>query len=406
MTIQIRSTRPDEFRAAAGAFATALMFAPPDDAAWERSLPSWDDMPSFSAWDGDHCVGHAGHFIVDTTVPGGARLATGAVSRVGVLPTHRRRGLATGLMRALIDDAVERNFALLSLRASEAVIYRRYGFGVAGDYCAVELLPARATPVAGATDVGSFAIVDPAELLDTVPPLYDRVAHRRPGIITRPSSHWWRRYLRAAIERSAGSFVVAHYDVGGEPDGYVHYTVKWDDEHADGPTGAGEIHDLFGGDDSVELGLWNYILDLDLVTRWKADERPVDDLVRVALRDERAYRLRSLDDEQWLRLIDVDAALRARTYRPASGSVTIGVSDAILPTNDGTWRVTAEGAERTDDEPDLATDITTLSAAYLGGRSWSMLAGTGAVDVKRDDAVAVADTLFASHPLPFCGSFF
>ncbi len=95
----------------------ALLTSPPDDERWEKNLASWQDPVSYSAWDGKTCVGHAAHFHTDTTVPGGATLSTGAVTRVGVLATHARRGAGSGLMRALIDDAVERRWPLMSLRA-------------------------------------------------------------------------------------------------------------------------------------------------------------------------------------------------------------------------------------------------------------------------------------------------
>jgi predicted acetyltransferase len=381
------------------------MVAPPDDEGWQRTLPSWDEMSSMSAWDGGRCVGHGGQFLVDTTVPGGARLASGAVSRVGVLPTHRRRGAATGLMQALVADAVDRGLALMSLRASEAVIYGRHGFGVAGDFVEAHVIPARATPIAGAADGGSFRILDPDEILDIVPPLYDRVAHRRPGTVTRPPS-WWKRYFRDAVERSSASFVAVHTDAADELDGYVHYDVKWDDGAPDGPTGTGEVNDLFGRGDAVELALWRYICELDLVTRWKATERPVDDLIRIASRDPRAYIQKVLDDEQWLRIVDVDTALSARSYQPVTGTFAIAVADPLVARNNGTWRIGADGAERCDDPPDLSAGIAAVSASYLGGRTWSALAGIGAVTEHRPGAMTIADALFFSPRAPYCGSFF
>src|SRR5690606_24769727 len=133
--------------------------------------------------------------------PGGVRLPTGAVSRVGVLSSHRRRSIATRLMEALVADAAERGLALMSLRASEATIYQRFGFGMAGDTGEAELDPRRARPIRGAAP-GSFRILDPDDILVTVMPIYERFAHRRPGCITRPAS-FWRRLFRAALERSS-----------------------------------------------------------------------------------------------------------------------------------------------------------------------------------------------------------
>jgi hypothetical protein len=52
------------------------------------------------------------------------------------------------------------------------------------------------------------------------------------------------------------------------------------------------------------------------------------------------------------------------------------------------------------------TDIAGLSTVYLGGPSWSEAAAIGLVEARHPDALDVADALFASRPLPFCGTFF
>jgi predicted acetyltransferase len=402
MAIEVRRTRPDEYRAASNTVATALMFPPHDDESWERTQPSWDESSSFSAWDGDLCVGNASQFFVDTTVPGGRRVATGAVTRVGVLPTHRRRRVASSLMEALIAEARQREAVLMSLRASEAVIYGRYGYGMAGEYTDVAIDPARARPISGATQDGSVRLLRPDEILDAVPPIYDAAATRRPGIVSRPDS-WWRRYLGDPIKGAKPSHVVLHVDDNGKPDGYAHYDVAWNDDWSGG---AGVVHDIIGITDAVELALWAYILDIDLVRSWKADERPLDDVVRAAVADRRAYSTKSVDDEQWVRVVDVDAALTARTYNDANGSVTITVTDALVDSNQETWIVDARGAQRAHEETDLVVDIGALSAAYMGGTAWHTLAAAGQVEVRNEKAVTVADNLFASRPLPFSGSFF
>ena len=66
----------------------------------------------------------------DLTVPGG-ELPTAGVTVVGVLPTHRRRGVLRSLMRAQLDDAHERGEPLAALWASEESIYGRFGYGLA-----------------------------------------------------------------------------------------------------------------------------------------------------------------------------------------------------------------------------------------------------------------------------------
>lgn len=418
--IAVRVPQADELRSVARTVAIALLFSPGDDEAWAKSEPSWKSMSSLAAFEVDESddidnagggrpVGHAGQFLVETVVPGGIRLGTGAVSRVGILPTYRRRGLATRLMEALVVDAVERSLPLMSLRASEAVIYERHGFGVAGEFAKMTLDAARARPVANAAP-GDMTILAPGDILDTVAPIYEQWlgAAIRPGAISRPDS-FWRRYFQPAIDQTDGSFVAVHHSPDSrEPDGYVHYDVAWADESS--PDGTGKIHELFGLSADVELAMWDYLCSIDLVRTWTAWERPVDDLIRFAAADRRAYRVESVSDEQWLRLVDVDRCLSARTFNPVRGTVVFAVTDPLIEANNRTWRIDAGGVSVTDEPPQCIVDIATLSAAYLGGTSWWSLDGSGRLDwvdgTDRAETVAVADRLFASRPFPFCGSFF
>ena len=203
-----------------------------------------------------------------------------------------------------------------------------------------------------------------------------------------------------------------HTSTDGVDDGFVHYSVKWKEERYLVPQGEGEVYDLWGTDPGVELALWDYLCNVDLVREWYAEERPVDDVVQFAVNDRRAHRIRSTWDEQWLRLLDVDAALGARTYADADGSFTVDVTDALLAANNGSWEISASGAKRTADGPadhraaDLAVTVTDLAAAYLGGTKWTALAGAGRIDVRDNRALALADTLFGVPWAPYCCSGF
>jgi predicted acetyltransferase len=404
MDIEIRATNPDEARTASNTVSDALIFPRMDDEAWAARQIGWTDHHSLSAWDGPACVGHVGAFRVDTTVPGGARLPTSAVTRVGVLPTYTRRGLLTTMMHRLLVEARDEGRVLASLRASEAVIYRRFGFAVAGESAEMTLTTRTAGPVESPAP-GTFRILHESEVLDIVPGLYDRFARRRVGTIDRPHV-FWTRILEDAITRKKPSFVAVHLDPSGAIDGYVHYDVQWKHQPDGSEVGAGELNDLFGADAAVERALWAYLLRVDLIQTWTADNRPSEDTIRFAIRDQRAFSSRARWDEQWLRVLDVDAALSGRTYRRGSGAVTIGVTDPLFADNNGTWTVRADGSSRADVPADLAVDIATLSAAYLGGVSWRDLHDAGQVTEHRPGAIDDADTLFAVRPLPFCGTFF
>ncbi|MGH2720939.1 MAG: GNAT family N-acetyltransferase, partial [Actinomycetota bacterium] len=102
--IAIRPAEPDELARYWATAAAAFGWGePPDDmGAFLRAISAPDRM--LAAMDGDDMVGVAGAFPFRMTVPGGEVPAAG-VTLVGVLPSHRRRGILTRLMERLFEDA-------------------------------------------------------------------------------------------------------------------------------------------------------------------------------------------------------------------------------------------------------------------------------------------------------------
>lgn len=397
----------DERRAATDTLRAALLSGPVGDEHFAASQPSWDDSDAVAAWDGDRCVGNVAAFHFDSTVPGGARVPTAGVTRVGVLPTHTRRGLLTRMMHRLLIGSRERGNVLATLHASETAIYPRFGFGLGTDAAAVTVTTQHAKPWRTAAAPGSMRLLAHTEVLGVVPDLYERVARWRVGSISRPM-WWWQRVLKEASEPTAelhakGSFVAVHTGADGTDDGYVSYEVDWADGFAENPRGVGKVHDLRGADPSTELELWRYLLDIDLIATWKAEPRPVDEPVRRAMHDSRAYEAIQRFDDQWVRLLDVDAALGARSWGHGASAVTIAVADPMFDANNGVWSISANGATRVDASPDVQVDMATLSAAYLGAVSWRDLAAAGAVRTT-DDVLDRLDGLFTVRPTPFCGT--
>lgn len=410
--IDFRVTEPHEWRAAADTFRGALLHAPSTDEDWEKpdlSLKeSWADSISITAWDGDRCVGHAGGFHFSTVVPGGATVPTSGVTRVGVRQTHTRRGVLTRAMHRLLRESYEQGKVLASLRASEAVIYSRFGFAIAGECCEIEIDRRRGARVVAPVAPGTIRILDRDETLAVIEPLHARIGLDRPGAIARPT--WMhRRLLGDALTNEKAAYVIVHSAPDGTDDGWALYSTEWGESFGEHVGGVCTVDDVWGADSSVELALWKFILELDLIDTVRAEERPVDDAVRFALPNPRHYHAKLRYDEQWVRVLDVHAALTARTYGAAAEAVTIAVADPVFDHNTGVWRISASGAERVSLAPaeaDLSTTINGLSAAYLGGTAWAELLMSSEVQQHRDGAVASADLLFASRPLPRCGTFF
>jgi predicted acetyltransferase len=151
-------------------------------------------------------------------------------------------------------------------------------------------------------------------------------------------------------------------------------------------TAEGEVavRELVALDAAARHALLSRLLDLDLTSTVRVWCLPVDDPILDLLVDLRATRPR-IGDNIWLRLVDLPAALAGRRYA-AGVDVVLGVTDALLPANAGTWRLRAEPfsedieVTRTTAAADVRLDVRELGALYLGGGSMPGLAAAGLVD--------------------------
>src|SRR5258705_8941661 len=76
-------------------------------------------------------VGTAGAYSFELTLPGEIAVPAAGVSFVGVLPSHRRQGALTAMMRHQHTGLRARGEFLSVLLSSEAQIYGRVGYGPA-----------------------------------------------------------------------------------------------------------------------------------------------------------------------------------------------------------------------------------------------------------------------------------
>ncbi|MGH3029864.1 MAG: GNAT family N-acetyltransferase [Gaiellaceae bacterium] len=93
MRLEVRAAAPDELLAAVRPIWLNGGSAPTEERA-QTVLRSVEPGRMHAAFDGEEAVGGAGAFSFEATVPGG-RMAAAGVTVVGVMPTHRRRGVLT-----------------------------------------------------------------------------------------------------------------------------------------------------------------------------------------------------------------------------------------------------------------------------------------------------------------------
>jgi predicted acetyltransferase len=360
----------------------------------------WADLDRmFAAWEGDAIVGGTGSFAYRLSVPGGSVQAAG-VSVVGVLPSHRRRGVLTEMTRVQLDDCRARGEHAAYLWASEGAIYPRFGYGLASRIGEMRL-PAEWTAFAQPfAPRGSVRLVDAEEAAESFPPIFEQAFAQRPGMVSRTAA-WWetRRLAPSTWGRGGGPKHFALLELDGAPAGYAIYNVQ---QEWSGGASSGRINVLEAVAPTPEATreLWRWLLDFDWTSEIHATLLPLDHPLFLLLREPRRMRF-ELSDGPWVRLLDVEAALAARSYA-SDDEVVVELTDTFLPENAGRWRLAEDGAGRTDAPPELALDVTGLGPVFLGGFTFGELVRASRAHELVPGAVERADRLFRTPAQPWC----
>ena len=356
-----------------------------------------------AAFDGDQIVGGAGAFSFELSVPGGASVSAAGVTVVGVLPSHRRRGVLSAMMKAQFEDCRERGDVVACLWASEATIYGRFGYGLASRMGEIHLARERTRFAVPFEPRGTVRIVDLEEAARTFPPLYEAVRAQRPGMFTRSKDWWETRRLLDNPRRKDGPKNRVLLELDGKPAGYAIYTVK-QDWQSGSSKGTVSIMEAVAPTPEASRELWRWLFDFDWTSEFEANLLPVDHELFLLLAEPRRMQF-TVSDGVWVRPVDVGAALSARTYN-GDAEIVLEVTDKLLPENAGRWRVTAEGAERTEAEADLRLDVTGVGSVYLGGFTFTDLVRASRAEELKPGAAERGDELFRTGLAPWCAEIF
>ena len=409
MGIEIRNVAPEQYQAAIEVISTAFLERPDTRAVAESLRESWDPARLWVAWDGDRACGTFRSWPTQLTVPGGAPLPAAAVSAVTVLPSHRRRGILTGMAAKEHAALVERGEAVGLLYASEYQIYGRFGYAPASHITDWHIR-ARATRMRG-EPAGSLDLVAPdAAVKEVLKGVFEAWRPRRAGEISRREVAWDSNLgLREEPwgDRWKG-WVVLHRDDAGAVDGYARYKAdpKWDHHE---PAGEVAVQELIALTPDAYAGLIRFFLELDLVARVKLEARPEREPVRWHLTNGRAATPTDTIDGIWLRLFDVPRALEARRYEREGALVLEVVDDAAWG---GTRRLLLDAGpdgatcRPTDRAADLTLPVAALGGAYLGGTRLRDLTLALGADEHRSGTLAEADALLRTDAEPHCSTFF
>ncbi len=335
---------------------------------------------------------------------GGGRLIPGhLITWVTVRPTHRRRGLLRSLMTTDLAEAKAGGYPFAALTATEGGIYSRFGFGVSSWSHTIEVDTSPGFTMLREPD-RRVEMCDPSVLRDLAPAIYDRFMRTSPGAMERQQTYVERATGAldpATGEADRGVRAALHFDVDGEPDGYVSYRFAgWSTTP---PTI--ELIDFVAVTDDAYASLWSFLAAIDLSTRVTFKESSEDSPLPWLLTDSRRVKTVGTEDNIWLRILDVRAALEARPWF-VPGTLVIDIDDPLELTG-GRFRITSDGENASVDAAsastpaDLGMGIAELGSLYFGGADPVILARAGRIDEYAPGAAVQASAMFSLGRLPY-----
>ncbi|WP_329279949.1 GNAT family N-acetyltransferase [Streptomyces sp. NBC_01451] len=350
-------------------------------------------------------VGTAATYSFELTLPGEILVPAPGVTAVGVLPSHRRQGVLSAMMRHQLAELRADGEFLSVLLSSEASIYGRFGYGPA-TYTARLTVPrhkaalavprARAVADAPATgsENGSVEVLRRADCGEILEEVYDGYRRAQPGALSRPHRWWALRAGQPPIS-PAPRYIAVHRDADGVPDGYASYSVE---------SGTLTVDETIATDDTVFTALARFVLGHDLVSQVVFKQLPPEHPLRWQFEDFRAGEVSGVMDWLWVRLLDIPRALTARGWF-TDGELVLDVEDPFLGEH-GRYLLTVRDGKAdcvpTDRNPDLSLDVRDLGSVYLGGTAPSTVVRAGHIRAHHPGAATLADALFRAERSPHC----
>ncbi len=336
-----------------------------------------------------------------------ARVA--GVTFVGTLPWFRRRGHLRKIMEYDFQRRYEQQMEPIAiLLASIAAIYQRYGYAVVSSRQRYRIDPktiAFAPTAPCAEGAWREASIEELPLLKQI---YREFATPRNLYIHRGAPMWQGGVLGrgpAAFSDGVGPSLLAVYEEGGQPKGYLAYAAKSFESH---PDGAGSGQRLFVRDSawltpSAYRAIWDHLRTFDLAVRVQMFA-PNDDPAFDLMLDPRELNATRFD---WIlgRIIDVERALPLRPYG-AEGRVTFELRDEMCAWNRDRWALDAgpEGARvtRTNESPQLTLDVSALAMLLCGAVSATNLVRYGRAEASVDAPLDLWDRMWRTAYAPHC----
>jgi len=338
-----------------------------------------DDDPNIGdrrgMFDGDDLRCVCKHYWFTTRIRGDFHEMAG-LSAVASPPESRHGGLVREMLAESLAEYRENEVYFSALWPFSYEFYRKYGWAMVDKSVRYET-----TPDALDLDTepaGEFRRLD-ADDWELLVPIFDASSDGY-ALSTDRTEDWWRERVFKGWKKNP--YVYAWLR-DGEARGYIVYTINEDD---DGDGKRFKVWEVASVDDEAYRHLLRFaqyhdsqVETVELVTPENTDlldivanPRDVNCEVRPG---------------PMFRLVDVPRALETISYDTET-SVVLRVTDPLAEWNDGTFVLDTNGdilCDRTDADPDVTTDVNTLSQLVAGYHSVEDAERFGELAIVNDD---------------------
>ncbi len=367
------------------------------------SPPGEDDPPSLLLPEWTHCAFHgekiaasSGVFPFVVRLNGGTAPVHGVTS-VGTEPEYRRQGLVRQLMTDLLHRAKDENQVASILLASRGAIYQRFGYGPASSQVGYKFDPRESMFQEQVPVTGRIERLSKTRAMPLAADVFKAYARPRTMLALRVAPVWERFFADVEKEKA---YCVVHFDEHEVADGYCIYSTVWKEN-----TQYQQMvcRDLCYTNLNAWRAIWEYLCSHDLVNQITWPSVPEDDPAPGLLLEPRCLN-RSVMDQLWMRIVDVEGMLQARGY-DVDGEMIIAVDDdEICPWNNGVYQLTIENRQatvvRVKAEPDMICSIHGLASLASGFARASWLSQLGRVKVSDEARLGYFDQMFATRFRP------
>ena len=336
------------------------------------------------------------------TLPGGTSIKHLSVTHVGVSAEATRRGIARNLLTQQLRMAREAGYVVAGLRASNATIYGRYGYGVASFSVRHELDLSRAELTAP-TGYAQVRHVDPLASFD----LLRRIAATSPDVRSTTLNRWdgWWAMQEFRTQHSAVPQHTVVFGADGVERGFMRFHTQPNDQWLRSSQRCVVVDDLLAHDDEAWRALIGYLFAKDILHRAVFPSRPQDDPLPLLLNDPRALEIGALQDESWIRPLHLQELLAQRSYGEAP-AVVLAVEDELFSDHAGPWRIAPGEIRRTNAAAHARISIADLASLIFGAQTARNLVAAQRLHGATAQTVEALDRLFVVDRKPHSGILF